>query len=135
MKQFGLLIALVALVLGLYNAWQLSQIKDQMRALRAKSATVAKAAQPDEPGVQELLARAQNHSAKAKQLMAKGDSKAARAEMQKSLEALRKAEGIASAQTNGLRDTFESARKKLEGALSYFGSESNPKPAKGDSAQ
>jgi FtsZ-binding cell division protein ZapB len=115
MKQFGLIIALAAIALGLYNSWQLSQVRQKYAMLQGKPSNVAAAVNAtQEPGLQDLLTNAQYHSARSKKLLNQGDYKGARTEMQKSLEAIQKARNLTNNQSGGIQDKLSSAQDKIQ---------------------
>jgi len=120
MKRFGVLLVLAAIALGLYNLWQISLLRGEIASARRETRQVREQVRkPDE--AQALIRRAREHAAKANRLIANGEHVRAKVELQRSLEALRKA-GAQAGKSSQLESTFSSLKEKMEGMLQELGS-------------
>jgi len=100
---------LVLLAFVVWNAVQVSELRKEVADLQAQISTLKTAHGVDQRGVKDnsLIQKARRHAEKAKKLIAKGDFKSGKIEMEKSLSLLSEAGRDAAAPSTAVLDKLK----------------------------
>ena len=129
MKGLAFLFSAVALALGIYSAWRVTELQRGMESFENEvRAEIVKVKIAADAGAtrSELLAAAREHSQKAEQLMRRGDLEAAKRELARSIEIVERAKrpGLGSdGSAAEVRHAWESVRREATRLWQEFAKE------------
>ena len=116
MKALTLFLAVAALTVSIYNAWQAASLRNEMKAFKNEiraEVSKMKAEAKKVPNRQDLLAEARNHAQKAAELLKRGNIEAAREALALGEKALKQAGNPGSLGGVDLTSAFDSAKREV----------------------
>ena len=135
MRRLTSILMILVLTLAGYNYYQIGQMRQELRTMRSKVQTAEKNLKINNADdLLVVLEKAKSHSTQAKELLAKGKTRRAKAELDESLKLIEKATKLS--QNSGIYDTgriikaLERIRREVGKAWIDFASESKKQEAK-----
>ncbi len=123
MKALALLLAVAALTVSVYSAWQIASLRSEMHSFKTEiraEVSKMKAEAHKKPNRQDLLAEARSHTQKAAELLKRGNIAAAREELALGEKALREAGRTESSGGIDLTSALDSAKREFSKIWNEF---------------